>query len=239
MASRAAVRERRAPNLARLLRWQGGIHDDAARGHDRLSRVPIGGTPELGGGNDMKHLRKSVTGLVAAVTAAALAASLAPAGGAASGGSLVKAARSPFGRVLVDSRGITLYDFPRDRGIVSSCYGACAALWPPLLTSGKPVAGPGVRASLLGTTKRSDGKIEVTYNGHPLYYFVSDRSPGHFSGQGLKQFGDPWWVLSPAGEEIHHVYDGSQRPCFATSAPSRFSWPARSTSSSTTTTTTP
>jgi predicted lipoprotein with Yx(FWY)xxD motif len=149
----------------------------------------------------MKHLQKTVTALVAAVTAAAVAASFA----GASGGTVVKVSGSPFGRILVDSRGVALYDFPKDKGIVSSCYGACAALWPPLVTSGKPVAGPGVRASLLGTTKRSDGKLEVTYNSHPLYYFVSDRRPGQFSGQGLNQFGDPWWVLSPAGKEIHHV----------------------------------
>jgi len=153
----------------------------------------------------MKHFQKPVTALVAALTAAALAASFAPVGGAAAGGTVVKIAGSPFGRILVDSRGVALYDFPKDKGIVSSCYGACAALWPPLLTSGRPVAGPGVRASLLGTTRRSDGELEVTYNGHPLYYFVSDRKPGQFSGQGLNQFGDPWWVLSPGGREIHHA----------------------------------
>ena len=77
------------------------------------------------------------------------------------------------------------------------------ALWPPLITKVKPVAGLGVRASLLGTTKRKDGKLEVTYNGHPLYYFVSDRKPGQTTGQALNQFGAPWWVLSPAGKEIH------------------------------------
>src|SRR5689334_7293085 len=152
-----------------------------------------------------KNAQKPVIGLVGAITAAALAASFAPVGGAASRGTLVKIASSPFGRILVDSRGVALYDFPKDKGIVSSCYGACAALWPPLVTSGKPIAGPGVKSSLLGTTKRSDGKLEVTYNGHPLYYFVSDRNPGQFRGQGLNQFGDPWWVLSPAGKEIHHV----------------------------------
>jgi predicted lipoprotein with Yx(FWY)xxD motif len=150
-------------------------------------------------------VHKPVAGLVAAVTAAALTAFFAPAGGAASRGTTVKIASSSLGRILVDSRGVALYDFPKDRGTVSSCYGACAALWPPLLTTGKPVAGPGVKASLLGTTKRSDGKLEVTYNGHPLYYFVSDRKPGQLSGQGLNQFGDPWWVLSPSGKEIHHV----------------------------------
>ncbi len=112
-------------------------------------------------------------------------------------------AHTPLGRILVDSKGITLYDFPKDKGTTSSCYGACAALWPPLTTKGKPIAGRGVRASLLGTTKRKDGKLEVTYNHHPLYYFVSDRKPGQTTGQGLNQFGAPWWVLSPAGKEIH------------------------------------
>ena len=86
---------------------------------------------------------------------------------------------------------------------MSTCYGACAALWPPLLTKGKPIAGHGVRASLLGTTKRKDGKLEVTYNGHPLYYFVTDRKPGQTTGQAVNQFGAPWWVLSAAGKEIH------------------------------------
>ena len=118
---------------------------------------------------------------------------------------MVKIANSPLGRILVDSKGITLYDFPPDKGTTSVCYGACAALWPPLTTHGKPIAGPGVRASLLGTTKRSDGKLEVTYGGHPLYYFVTDRKPGQTTGQGVNQFGGPWWVISPAGKEIHHV----------------------------------
>jgi predicted lipoprotein with Yx(FWY)xxD motif len=88
--------------------------------------------------------------------------------------------------------------------MASTCYGACAALWPPLTTTGKPVAGHGVRASLLGTTKRKDGKLEVTYNHHPLYYFVSDQKPGQTTGQGVNQFGAPWWVISAAGKEIHH-----------------------------------
>src|SRR5204862_1942560 len=101
------------------------------------------------------------------------------------------------------ARASRLYDFPPDKGTSSVCYGACAALWPPLIAKGKPRAGPGVRAPLLGTTKRRDGKLEVTYNGHPLYYFVTDRKPGQTTGQGLNQFGGPWWVLTPAGKEVH------------------------------------
>ena len=144
------------------------------------------------------------------LAAAALSAALLPVAasdaGAAPGaaGTTVKVAGSPFGRILVDSKGITLYDFPPDKGTTSVCYGACAALWPPLLTKGKPAAGPGVHASLLGSTKRNDGKLEVTYGGHPLYYFVRDQKPGQTTGQGVSQFGGPWWVISPAGKEIHH-----------------------------------
>ena len=146
---------------------------------------------------------KLLAALVGSVLVAATAAALALAGDARTGGAHVNIAKSHLGRILVDSKGITLYDFPPDKGKVSVCYGACAALWPPLITHGKPVAGRGVRASLLGTTKRKDGKVQVTYGGHPLYYFVTDRKPDQTTGQGLNQFGAPWWVISPAGKEIH------------------------------------
>ena len=148
----------------------------------------------------MNHLIKLLSALAGS---ALVTATLALAASAQTGGAHVNIAKSSLGRILVDSKGITLYDFPPDKGTTSVCYGACAALWPPLLTKGKPVAGPGVKASLLGTTKRKDGKLEVTYNGHPLYYFVSDRKPGQTTGQGINQFGGPWWVISPAGKEIH------------------------------------
>jgi predicted lipoprotein with Yx(FWY)xxD motif len=120
------------------------------------------------------------------------------------GAAKVALAKSKFGQILVDSKGITLYDFPPDKAGASTCYGACAALWPPFTTNAKPIAGHGVRAALLGTTKRKDGKLEVTYNHHPLYYFVSDRKAGQTTGQGVNQFGAPWWVISAAGKEIHH-----------------------------------
>ena len=146
--------------------------------------------------------------VLAATVGSVLIASLAAVSAAAAAsptGTVVKVAPSPLGRIIVDGKGITLYDFPPDKGTASVCYGACAALWPPLLTAGRPVAGAGVKASLLGTTKRSDGKLEVTYGGHPLYSFVADRKPGQTSGQGVNQFGGPWWVISAAGKEIHHA----------------------------------
>jgi predicted lipoprotein with Yx(FWY)xxD motif len=150
----------------------------------------------------MKQSIKLLTVLTATTLVAAIATAIAL-GSSKTNGARVHIANSRLGRILVDSKGITLYDFVKDKGTTSVCYGACAALWPPLLTHGKPVAGPGVRASLLGTTKRKDGKLEVTYGGHPLYYFVTDRKPGQTTGQGVNQFGGPWWVLSPAGKEIH------------------------------------
>ena len=151
----------------------------------------------------MKNWIKLLTGFAASALVASIAAAFALAGGAATGGAKVAIGTSRLGRILVDGKGITLYDFVKDTGTTSVCYGACAALWPPLISNGKPVAGPGVRASLLGTTKRKDGKLEVTYGGHPLYYFVTDRKPGQTTGQGVNQFGGPWWVLSAAGKEIH------------------------------------
>src|SRR5260370_41531541 len=151
----------------------------------------------------MKNWIKPLTALTASAVLASTAAAFALAGGTATGGARVAIAKSQLGRILVDSKGITLYDFVKDKGTTSACYGACAALWPPLITKGRPVAGSGVRASLLGTTKRKDGKLEVTYGGHPLYYFVTDKKPGQTTGQGVNQFGGPWGALSPAGKEIH------------------------------------
>jgi predicted lipoprotein with Yx(FWY)xxD motif len=150
----------------------------------------------------MKHWIKIAALAVSAVFASTVAA-VAFASGMKARGTTVRVARSQLGRILVDSKGITLYDFVKDKRGRSSCYGACAQLWPPLITKGRPRAGRGVRASLLGTTKRKDGKLEVTYRRHPLYYFVSDRKPGQTTGQGLNQFGALWWVLSPRGKEIH------------------------------------
>jgi predicted lipoprotein with Yx(FWY)xxD motif len=151
----------------------------------------------------MKRRIALLTALAGSALVAATAATLALAGGTKTGGARVNVAMSHLGRILVDGKGITLYDFPPDRGTTSVCYGACAALWPPLVTHGKPVAGRGLRPSLLGTTKRKDGKLQVTYGGHPLYYFVTDRRPGQTTGQAVDQFGGPWWVISPAGKEIH------------------------------------
>ena len=106
------------------------------------------------------------------------------------------------GNALVDSQGRTLYLFEADKGPMSTCNGACASLWPPDMTSGKPKAGPGVDPAKLGTTKRSDGALEVTYNGHPLYRYAPDTKAGEDTGQGLNQFGAKWYVLAASGSKI-------------------------------------
>ena len=114
----------------------------------------------------------------------------------------VKVAHTGLGKILVDSKGRTLYLFKHDSGKKSRCFGECAVDWPPLRASGKPTAGSGARASMLGTTKRSDGKPQVTYNGHPLYRFEGDKTPGDTNGQGINAFGGLWWVVSSSGKQI-------------------------------------
>jgi predicted lipoprotein with Yx(FWY)xxD motif len=119
-----------------------------------------------------------------------------------SGEAKVAVANSPLGRILVDGGGRTLYLFQQDTSTASTCDGACASSWPPLTTTGHPEATDGVSAGKLGTTKRTDGTTEVTYNGHPLYYYAGDAKPGDTTGQGLDLYGAEWDVLSPAGEKI-------------------------------------
>ena len=103
------------------------------------------------------------------------------------------------GGVLADSRGHTLYSYADDKGRTPACYGACASLWPPFLTSGKPVTGLGARTALLGTTKRKDGKLQVTYAGHPLYFYSGDAKAGQLEGQGIE---GSWWALAASGAKV-------------------------------------
>ena len=113
------------------------------------------------------------------------------------GGTKVMARSSSLGKILVDAKGHTLYLFEKDKQDRSACSGQCASFWPPLLTSGKATAGVGVKAALLGTTRRSDGKLQVTYAGHPLYRFALDTQAGQTKGEALKKFGAEWYVLAP------------------------------------------
>jgi predicted lipoprotein with Yx(FWY)xxD motif len=107
------------------------------------------------------------------------------------------------GTILVDGKGHTLYLFMADtQKNKSTCTGACAVAWPPLLTSGKAKTTQQANSKLLGTAKRSGGLTQVTYNGHPLYLYALDKKAGEATGQGLNQFGGLWWVVSPAGKQI-------------------------------------
>ena len=140
--------------------------------------------------------------LVAAGCGSSNTASTATANAAAGDFATVNVAKTSLGNILVDSQGRTLYLFDKDTGTKSTCSGGCATAWPPLRTSGKPTASGGAKATLLGTTPRSDGKPQVTYNGHPLYGFQGDSKPGDTTGQGNPGFGAPWYVVSPAGNQI-------------------------------------
>jgi predicted lipoprotein with Yx(FWY)xxD motif len=114
-------------------------------------------------------------------------------------GALVESRSSDLGTIVADAEGMTLYFFLNDTGSESTCYDDCAANWPAYATQGDPQAGTGIDASLLGTTTRTDGTVQVTYNGKPLYLFAGDESAGDTNGQGI---GDVWFVVSPAGEPI-------------------------------------
>ena len=101
-----------------------------------------------------------------------------------------------LGQFLTDGAGRTLYLYTKDTKDTTVCYGKCEQAWPPLLTVDKPSLGSGVDASLLGTTTRKDGTLQVTYAGWPLYYFAKDTAPGEVTGQGVQQV---WYVVGPSG----------------------------------------
>jgi predicted lipoprotein with Yx(FWY)xxD motif len=129
----------------------------------------------------------------------------AAAGGASqdeSGPETVKVATNDVGTILVDGEGRTLYLFERDTGPRSTCSGACLQHWPAVTTDGAPRAGSGASASLLGTAKRDDGTAQVTYAGHPLYYFAGDSAAGQANGQGVDAFGAEWYVLGANGRKV-------------------------------------
>jgi predicted lipoprotein with Yx(FWY)xxD motif len=131
-----------------------------------------------------------------------------PAPASKSTAATVATAHTKLGTVLVDGQRRTLYLFEKDKGPASSCYGACASIWPPLSSGAtgaggaKGLAGSGLNAAKLGSIKRTDGRNEVTYAGHPLYTYAGDDKPGDVQGQGLDQFGAEWYVLAPSGNKL-------------------------------------
>jgi predicted lipoprotein with Yx(FWY)xxD motif len=136
---------------------------------------------------------------VAALAAALLAQTALP---ATTGPAKVKLRKTKLGRVLVGASGHTLYLFMKDKHGKSSCSSVCAAQWPPLITKGAPKAGSGVKAAMLGTTRRGDGRMQVTYNGHPLYAFAFDPRAGTTKGEGVSAFGARWYAVSAKGRRV-------------------------------------
>jgi predicted lipoprotein with Yx(FWY)xxD motif len=116
-------------------------------------------------------------------------------------GTRVVLARSPFGRMLFNSRKQAIYIFQRDRRNRSNCYGECARAWPPVFTTGRPRAGRGVERSLLGTTRRRGGRLQVTYGGKPLYYYVNE-GPGEVKCHNVNLNGGFWWAVGADGERL-------------------------------------
>jgi predicted lipoprotein with Yx(FWY)xxD motif len=140
--------------------------------------------------------------LIAIVVIVAAATVTAGSDMAASSPAMVTAKSSSFGRILFDGRGFVLYAFTRDRRGASRCTGACAKAWPPFLVKARPRAGKGVVGARIGTIKRAGGRLQVTYFGRPLYYYVGDRKPGQILCQNVTEFGGVWRVVRPTGRLV-------------------------------------
>jgi predicted lipoprotein with Yx(FWY)xxD motif len=125
------------------------------------------------------------------------------------GGTVSGAEVSGLGTVLVDSEGMTVYEFTEDEGMTSVCYGGCEAAWPPVVASGKPTAGEGAMSADLGTTKRKDGTKQVTYKGHPLYTFAGDNAPGEANGNESE---GTWFALDEAGSAVKGTASSESEP---------------------------
>ena len=111
-------------------------------------------------------------------------------------------AGSRYGKIIVDGQGRTLYLFDAERTPIPKCYGACAVAWPPLLIATSPAAGGGLSQALIATVTRSDGSMQVTYNGHDLYLYAGDRSPGEIKCQAAVEYGGGWFVVDAQGNKI-------------------------------------
>jgi predicted lipoprotein with Yx(FWY)xxD motif len=151
--------------------------------------------------------KRTILAALSVLVAVAVTAVTASASGAAA--ARVSLRTTSLGKILVNAQGKTLYLFAPDKSGKSSCYGSCASYWPPLLSTGKPTAGAGVKAAMLGVTTRKDGKHQVTYNGHPLYTYVGDSAAGKTSGEGLNLSGGLWWVVSSAGKAVKNTSSSS------------------------------
>ena len=149
----------------------------------------------------MRPLHAVVVGVITLVLIAAGCGGAIPSSNG--GPATLRLMSSKDGRHVVDSAGHSLYLFEKDDGGESYCNGACAAVWPALETEATPHAGPGVDAAALGTIKRDDGDMQVTYHGHPLYYYAADAgTPGNTKGEDVNQFGDGWYLVNAGGKSV-------------------------------------
>jgi predicted lipoprotein with Yx(FWY)xxD motif len=157
-----------------------------------------GGTAATSGGGTSSPSPAAASSTPSGSASASPSGSAAPAAGATT----IEASHTKLGTIITSGKGITVYLFEKDSGTKPSCYGACASAWPPVLTTSASSPGSGVRASLLGTTKRTNGTTQVTYAGHPLYYFSGDHKPGDVNGNGAQAFGAGWDLLRPSGAKV-------------------------------------
>jgi len=175
------------------------IRSDQLRARTRRGRLPL--------------VSASVLACVALVSAACSSSAspstssppVSPSASATASEIVIGTANSQLGTLLTADNGRTVYLFEKDTGSTSTCIGECAANWPPVTTSGMaPTTSGKANASLLGTTTRSDGTVQVTYAGHPIYFFSADTAPGQTNGEGVEAFGAEWYVVSPAGKKIEN-----------------------------------
>jgi predicted lipoprotein with Yx(FWY)xxD motif len=152
-------------------------------------------------GSSSSSSSNTSTAAPASATSAASSSSTASSTAAATG-LAIGTAKGSAGTYLTGEKGRALYLWVADSGGKSACSGACAQTWPPVVSPGKPSAGPGVSAADLGTISRADGSTQVTYKGHPLYYFAADTKAGSTTGQGNTSFGAAWWLVGPSGTAI-------------------------------------
>jgi len=156
-----------------------------------------------GGSKSTNSSTSAASSNAAAQSSSAAAGSSAANGGSTAGTTVTVKHADKLGTILAAGpEHMTVYLFEADKGAASKCAGACAGAWPPVTTTGTPVAAGGAVAADLGTTQRSDGTTQVTYKGHPLYYFVKDKDAGDSYGEGVNGFGASWYVLSAHGGKV-------------------------------------
>jgi predicted lipoprotein with Yx(FWY)xxD motif len=166
------------------------------RTHARAAAVPrLGRTTRMAG----MLVLAVVLGVTGFLAASAFAGS---AGSGSQANATLSLRQTNLGQILVSAKGRTLYLFMKDRNGKSACGGSCVTYWPPLMKTGKLTVAPGVKRAFIGTTKRADGRLQVTYNEHPLYTFALDRSAGQTKGQGTSNFGAKWYAVSAKGRAV-------------------------------------